>query len=92
MRSKLENARKIRGSREPLASATQDPLFIAATVELLEHIGDVHADEHNDCVLVYVDTDSGELIAQGTPAPDVRRVLIGLPEHLQMSLRIEPAG
>jgi hypothetical protein len=84
LRSKLDTARKVPGGREPL--------FIAEAVELLEHIGDVRADEHNGCVLVYIDTDDSEVIAQGAPASDVRRVLIGLAEHLQMALRIEPTG
>jgi hypothetical protein len=43
-------------------------------------------------VLVYIDTDDSEVISQGAPVPDVRRVLIGVAEHLQMGLRIEPAG
>jgi hypothetical protein len=84
LRSKLDTARKVPGG--------QELLFIAAAVELLEHIGEVQADVHNGCVLVYIDTDDSEVVAQGAPAPDVRRVLIGLAEHLQMRLRIEPAG
>jgi hypothetical protein len=83
LRSKLDTARKVPGGRELL--------FLAAAVALLEHSCDVQADEHNGCVLVYIDTDGGEVIAQGAPAPDVRRVLIGLAEHLQMALRIEPS-
>jgi hypothetical protein len=84
LRSKLDNARKVRGGPEPL--------FIAAAVELLERIGDVQADEHNGCVLVYIDTDDGEVIAQGAPGLSVRRLLMGIAADLQLLLRIEPAG
>jgi hypothetical protein len=84
LRSKLDNARKVPGG--------QEPLFTAAAVELLEHIGELQADEHNGCVLVYIDTDEGEVVAQGTPALDVRRMLMDLATDLQMRLRIEPAG
>jgi hypothetical protein len=57
LRSKLNTARKVPGGREPL--------FLAAAVALLEHIGDVQADEHNGCVLVYIDTTTARSSLKG---------------------------